>query len=120
MKIYYAAALALVLSGCATSTGLYNWGGYDALLYKSYKSPETAEANVQKLEAHVLSLEHAKQKVAPGLYADLGTMFLQAGNREKALLNFAKERDTWPESRALMDAMIKNSEKAKNTAEAKT
>lgn len=111
MKISYLAAVALVLSGCASkSPPLYEWGGYDALLYRSYKEPSTVEANVQKLEAHVLKLEMAKQKVAPGLYADLGTMFLQAGNREKALANFAKERDAWPESKGLMDAMIKSAQ----------
>jgi hypothetical protein len=112
MKIFYIAAMAVALVGCASKNSqMYDWGGYDVLLYRSYKEPATIDATMQKLEAHVLALESRKQKVAPGMYADLGTMYLQAGNREKALINFAKERDAWPESRGLMDAMIKTSTK---------
>jgi hypothetical protein len=101
-------ACAVALSGCAANNGLYNWGGYSAGLYGSYKDPTTAGANMQKLESHIHTLELAKQKVPPGLYADLGTMQLQAGDREKAQGNFRKERDAWPESAALMDALINN------------
>ncbi|MDB5916644.1 MAG: hypothetical protein JWR40_878 [Massilia sp.] len=121
MKIFYMAAVAVALTGCASrNPPLYDWGGYDVLLYRSYKEPGTVEATMQKLEAHVVLLETGKQKVAPGMYADLGTMYLQAGNRDKARINFAKERDAWPESKGLMDAMIKTSIKAVATGEAKS
>lgn len=109
MRMICLAACALVLSGCATNNkGLYNWGGYDAMLYGSYKDPTTVAANMQKLEAHIHALEQGNQKVAPGLYADLGTLELQAGDKEKAQANFRKERELWPESAGLMDALINN------------
>lgn len=120
MKIIYAMAAALALSGCATNKSMYDWGGYDSLLYQSYKRPENVAENMHKLEAHILKLEQGKGKVAPGLYADLGTLFLQAGNREKALANFQKERDLWPESAGLMDAMIRNLQGAKPAQESKS
>lgn len=120
MKIFYMAAVAVALTGCATKNPpLYDWGGYDTLLYRSYKEPGTVDETMQKLEAHVVLLETGKQKVAPGMYADLGTMYLQAGNRDKARIYFAKERDAWPESKGLMDAMIKTSIKTAATGEAK-
>jgi len=101
MRLVYATLCALALTGCATNKGLYEWGGYDAVLYNSYKDPTTVVGNMQKLELHI-------QKLAPGLYADLGTMYLQAGDKAKATANFAKERDTWPESAGLMNALINN------------
>lgn len=100
------AALA-VLSGCAQQ-GMYDWGGYSGLLYQNYKKPETVAANLVTLQAHVTALEERKTRVAPGLYADLGTLYLQSGDRDRALENYRKERASWPESAGLMDAMIKN------------
>lgn len=113
-------AMALLLAGCAVKTGLYDWGGYDGLLYQSYKEPATAAANMHKLEAHIRQLEQRQQKVPPGLYADLGTMYLQAGDKEKAQANFMKERELWPESRVLMDALLKHVVTTNAAAEAKS
>jgi hypothetical protein len=110
MKIIQLAlvGLALTLTGCAVKQGLYDWGGYDGLLYQSYKDPTTVTGNIQKLEAHIQKLEAGNQKVPPGLYADLGTMLLQAGEKTKAQASFRKERELWPESATLMDALINN------------
>jgi hypothetical protein len=119
MRLLYAMICALALSGCAANKGLYEWGGYDAVLYNSYKDPTTVVDNMHKLELHIQKLEQSKQKVPPGLYADLGTMYLQAGDKEKAKANFIKERDTWPESVGLMDALINNGVMPK-TAEVKS
>lgn len=118
MRLMYAALLGLALSGCATKNhGLYDWGGYDAALYGSYKDPTTVAANMLKLQTHIDKLEQGKQKVPPGLYADLGMLQLQAGDKEKAQANFRKERELWPESAGLMDALINNGSmpKAKET-----
>jgi len=119
MRLITVALLSLALSGCATNKGLYDWGGYDSMLYGSYKDPTTVAANTQKLEVHIQKLEQAKQKVPPGLYADLGMLMLQAGDKEKAQANFRKERDLWPESAGLMNALINNGTMPK-TKEAKS
>jgi hypothetical protein len=108
MKSIHVILFAVALSGCAANKGLYDWGGYDAVLYNSYKDSTTVASNMQTLELHIRKLEQSKQKVPPGLYADLGTLQLQAGDKEKAQANFRKERELWPESAALMDALINN------------
>ena len=108
MRLVYATLCALALTGCATNKGLYEWGGYDAVLYNSYKDPTTVVGNMQKLELHIQKLEQGRQKVPPGMYADLGTMYLQAGDKARATANFTKERDAWPESAGLMNALINN------------
>ena len=56
-------------------------------------------------------MEGSGQKVAPGLYAELGTLYLQLGSAEKAIAMYKKERDAWPESKGLMTAMIQNLER---------
>lgn len=111
-KIIILAAL-LGLTGCATNQGLYDWGGYDTLLYESYKDPAGVPKNMQALAAHIGALEKGGKRVAPGLHADLGTMLLQAGDKDGALSNFRRERELWPESAVVMDAMIKNLEAKK-------
>ena len=100
-------AFALLLGACAHQPkGLYQWGEYDKGLYGMYEKPETAEAFRTKLETHLNTLEQKKAKVPPGLYAELGTLYLQKGDRTTALRWYDKERATWPESKYLMDTMI--------------
>lgn len=107
MRLAYTIFLALALGGCATK-GLYDWAGYSSTLYNSYKDPTTVTAGIQQLQTHIDRLEQGHQKVPPGLYADLGMLQLQAGDREHAQANFRKERELWPESASLMDALINN------------
>lgn len=115
MKSLLAIAAVSVLSGCATQS-MYEWGGYEQLLYQSYKDPVKVEAMRIGLETQIASLEEAGLKVAPGLYAELGTLYLQAGAEDKAINMYEKERDAWPESRGLMNAMIGNLQRQKDSA----
>lgn len=107
IKLTLVAGAFLALAGCAQQ-GMYDWGNYSGLMYQNYKKPESVAVNLATLQAHVTALEGRRTKVAPGLYADLGTLYLQAGDRDRAVENYRKERAAWPESAGLMDAMIKN------------
>ena len=107
-------ALAL-LTGCA-APGLYQWGGYDQSLYAGYKDVTKMEALRIKLEAHVGEVEKSNAKVAPGLYAELGTLYLKAGATQKAIDFYTKERNAWPESRVLMTSLIQNLERRQSAA----
>jgi len=104
-----AAGVALLLGACASSSpGLYQWGSYDADLYSTYKNPNQVIALRKNLEAHVAAMESSRRRVAPGLYAELGTLHLQANDLDKAILYYSHERAFWPESNGLMTAMIDN------------
>lgn len=102
-----------LLVGCATSPSMYEWGKYDQALYNSYKDATQIIVLQLKLETHISELEKSGKKVAPGLYAELGTLYLQAGSSDKAVVLYGKERDAWPESKQLMTAMIDNLERRK-------
>lgn len=95
----------LLLGGCQSSRGLYYWGGYESGLYGYYKNPE----QLATLSKQVLqTIESSRGRVPPGLYAEYGTLLWQQGKTDQAISYYTKERDLWPESRPLMDTMIKN------------
>ena len=108
---------ASALAGCA-SNSLYQWGSYDELLYAAHKDPSKAVAMRQKLQAQVQASEKAGQKVAPGLYAEIGTLYLQAGERQQAMGWYQREQLAWPESRTLMGALIQNLQRLESAASA--
>ncbi len=117
IKLTLAAAASLSLAGCATN-GLYQWGGYEDGLYAAYKDATKAETLRLNLEAHIQAMEQAGQKVAPGLYAEVGTLYLQAGQRQRAIGWYQRERRAWPESQQLMAALIQNLERLEAPAAA--
>ncbi|MBW3166098.1 DUF4810 domain-containing protein [Ferrimonas balearica] len=100
--------LSLSLVGCATQQELYQWGEYEQALYKQQASPEEVKVYIDSLQR---TIEAGGKPVAPGLYAELGSAYLQAGNVEQAIHWYSVERDTWPESKALMTALITNLER---------
>ena len=113
-----AQAVLVMLSGCAPARQ-YEWNNYDASLYQYYKAPNSAEGFRTSMDAHLKDLESRKQRPAPGLYAELGTLYLESGDRLTAALYYRKERDAWPESRHLMDAMLASLDKMKKGADPK-
>ncbi|PIE41933.1 MAG: DUF4810 domain-containing protein [Gammaproteobacteria bacterium] len=106
MRLLSVVCLVLFTSGCAS--GLYDWGGYNQDLYEYYSDPSSATYFTQSLQAHINKLESSGIKPAPGLYAELGTLYLQAGDQMRALEFYSKERDAWPESVHMMNALIAN------------
>lgn len=104
-------------AGCAVQQPMYSWGDYDQLLYASYKDPTKTLELRTELENQITASEQRNQKVPPGLYAELGTLYLQSGGTNKAITLYKKERDAWPESRAMMTAMINGLERRQKPAD---
>lgn len=110
MKTLFTLLLVLVFaSGCATRR--YDWDNYDGRLYQFYKNPSSADEFRVSMEKHFQVLESQKLRPAPGLYAELGTLYLERGDRQTAQVYYQRERDAWPESRYLMDAMLSQLQK---------
>jgi hypothetical protein len=67
-------------------------------------------------------MDVGKARLAPGLTAELGYLYMQAGAPEKAITLFKREKRTWPESAYFMDVMIRVAEGPKKdaTGEAKS
>ena len=112
MRLLFVIAATAVLTGCAAPR-LYEWDDYDARLYRYYKQPNSAEEFRTSMETHFTVLEAKGLRPAPGLYAELGTLHLERGDRLTAAVYYRKERDAWPESRYLMDTMLASLERMK-------
>ncbi|MEE2730793.1 MAG: DUF4810 domain-containing protein [Pseudomonadota bacterium] len=105
------------LTGCVapqpSPTGFY-WGNYSKYFYEYKKNP-----NEQTLKMYKLTLEkiikesdvNPNRKVPPGIYAELGNIYLQQGNKDEALKWFQQEQIHYPESALFMKTMM---EKAKS------
>lgn len=99
-----AALVALSLGGCLPASR-FEWGTYEGSLYAYAKRPD------QKA-AFRLSLERAIQRgvetnrVAPGLNAELGYLYLEDGEVARAVALFEEEMRLFPESRAFLTDVV--------------
>ncbi len=122
MRIVFLLAAALSLVACATPSR-YEWDGYDQQLYSYYKNPATAQDFRLRLDTTVQAIEKNGQKPPPGLFAEVGTLYLEGGDVQTAMSYYRKEAAAWPESEPLMKVMVARLEKKAPTnqeAEVKT
>jgi hypothetical protein len=103
-------ALSIIMSGCsAQPKTLYNYGDYSQSYYSSKREP-TQESMLALQESIKRAIENSSQsrsgRVPPGIYANLGYIYLKAGKTQEAILNFEKEKATYPESAHFMDRII--------------
>ena len=59
--------------------------------------------------------ESRSGRVPPGMYANLGYLYLKSGNAKEALANFEREKATYPESAHFMDRVIRKVELAEGS-----
>lgn len=112
-----ALAFGLLVAGCSTDSSMYTWGDYDTSLYKYYKS-EDKRAEYRAALVEIIQEATPQKPVPPGVYAELGFVELEAGNREEAMRLFALERRSWPESATFMDRTIASLREASEEAPA--
>ena len=111
------AALAIVvalLAGCVTpAPALYAWGGYEQLIYSSYKNPGSVppEKQIEQMEQDYQKARASGSHLPPGWHLHLGTLYAQAGKADQAQLELQTERATYPESAALVDRLLANMKK---------
>lgn len=99
-----AAALAVGLVGCATPSR-FEWGAYEPTLYAYAKSPEARES-YRKALVSAISDGEKSNRVAPGMYAELGYLYIEDNNNTDALASFEKEMSHFPESRTFLATVV--------------
>ena len=101
------ALFAILLAGCGNAGGprsLYYWDGtYSSSLYSYLNEDGDATEQISRLENLVQNSTQRGYKVAPGLYAHLGLLYLNNGNLGAANANFDKEVENFPESREFIN-----------------
>jgi hypothetical protein len=117
LLVALAAIAGLLPFGCAQNT-MYRWGGYDQALYDHYKNPQKRDEFVAKLAGVIQEAEAKGGPVPPGCYAEYGWALYEEGRATEAVAYFEKESKQWPESRPLMEKLIRNAARAKAPASA--
>ena len=96
-----------MLAGCGNAGGprsLYYWDGtYSSSLYSYLNEDGDATEQISRLENLVQTSTQRGYKVAPGLYAHLGLLYLNNGNLGAANANFDKEVQNFPESKEFIN-----------------
>ena len=107
IKLTCLALFALLLAGCNqpdTPRSLYYWDGtYNNSLYTYLNEGGDVNEQISHLENLVQTSIQKGYKVAPGLYAHVGLLYLNNGNLGVANANFDKEVENFPESREFIN-----------------
>ena len=107
IKLTCLALFALLFAGCDqpdTPRSLYYWDGtYNNALYTYLNEGSDVNEQISHLENLVQTSIQKGYKVAPGLYAHLGLLYLNNGNLGVANVNFDKEVQNFPESREFIN-----------------
>ena len=107
IKLTCLALFALLFAGCNqpdTPRSLYYWDGtYSSSLYSYLNEDGDATEQISRLENLVQNSTQRGYKVAPGLYAHLGLLYLNNGNLGAANANFDKEVQNFPESKEFIN-----------------
>ena len=103
IKLTCLVLFALLLAGCNqpdTPRSLYYWDGtYNNALYTYLNESGDTNEQISHLENLIQTSIQKGYKVAPGVYAHLGLLYLNNGNLGVANVNFDKEVQNFPESR---------------------
>ena len=116
LKTAVSLAALLLMTGCATKPqALYHYGTYSESYY-AYKQDASAEnllALQQAIEAAIADAgDSISGRVPPGMYANLGYIYLKQGNAKEAVKDFEMEKSLYPESAHFMDRVIEKVNKA--------
>ena len=101
IKLASLALFVLFLAGCGHSSApksLYYWdGSYSSSLYSYLNEEGDTNEQISRLENLVQISTQKGYKIAPGVYAHLGLLYLNNGNIGAANANFDKEVQNFPE-----------------------
>jgi len=92
---------------------LYNYIDYSESYY-AYKKDMSTESLLTLQQSMEKAIEIAGQsssgRVPPGMYANVGYIYLKSGKYQEAIVSFTKEKNIYPEAAHFMDRMIKKVE----------
>ncbi|AZT84870.1 DUF4810 domain-containing protein [Marinobacter sp. NP-4(2019)] len=109
-RFLLALSMFVLLAGCASNQGLYEWGQYQETLFVVYQEPALKEEALKNYMEFVETGGTPEHPIAPGLFAEAGTFMLEQGDVDSAIKFYKLEYDAWPESRPMLSMLIKNLE----------
>jgi hypothetical protein len=104
--------MALLISGCSGKKPMYEYSNYSESYYQ-LKQTGDAESTARwktSLEDSIEKSNVLAIRVPPGIYANLGYLYLKVNDTQKAISFFKMEKALYPESGVFMDNLIKKAE----------
>jgi len=108
--------LTLAITGLAEAKDpprLYYWSTYEQEMFLAYDLPDDEDRQM-KLAATLLRIiqksDEAGRKPPPGLVAEYGYFLFQRGEYYSAIDHFSREATLWPESKTLMERMVRRAQ----------
>lgn len=108
IKFALLSCCSLSLLACSTTPPLYHWGNYENHLYQTFIEPgsQSLEEQAFDISQQIEKAELEGKRVAPGMHAHLGYLYLSQGDKENARLEFLNEKQRYPESRVFIDRLL--------------
>lgn len=104
-----------ILSGCQNIKPLYHYGSYQTNVYEHFKNEDSSVTQeIEQLEKTLHDSQRQNLQVGPGIYAHLGYLYLQSGQRDTGLSYLEKEKQLFPESAHYIDFLLKNARAGKS------
>ncbi len=110
LSLFLIASAGASLCACATPSR-FEWGGYESSLYAYAKKPERRMDYRASLE---LAVDKGRKtdRVAPGLLAELGYLYLEDGDAAHAIPLFEEEMRRFPESKSFLTSVVARAQKS--------
>ncbi|WP_414147330.1 DUF4810 domain-containing protein [Erwinia sp. BNK-24-b] len=114
LKVTGMLATALLMTACAQKKEpVYYWGDYQSSLYSAWQNGSAPEKDIATLNKVIEQAKAKNKPLPPGLHAQLGLLYVNAGQPDKAFQQFTNEKIAFPESSAYMDFLMRNKQGAK-------
>lgn len=105
MKKITVTLLLLAIPGCATP--LYDWGNYDASIYRLTVNGAAVQGEIPVIEQDIERTRSREKRVPPGKFAYLGYLHAESGNSQRAKECFEMEKELYPESGRFIDGLLR-------------
>lgn len=105
---------AVLLTGCQSTQ--YEWNHYSDRMYQYYSEKIDDQQYMNTLLRAEKAAKGHNRKLGPGLFAEIGTMYLRMGKAATAIEYYKKEADTWPESKGFMTSLVEGISRLHPTA----
>ncbi len=101
--------MALLISGCSGKKPMYEYSNYSETYYQLKQAGDAENTAKWKtsLEESIEKSNARAIRVPPGIYANLGYLYLKVNDTQKAISFFEAEKALYPEAGIFMDNLIK-------------
>lgn len=108
INFVYLGLISVLLVGCQSNAPkpIYKWEGYQDTLYQYYKGDTSPAEQIAVLQKLVEQSRASATPVPPGVHAQLGLLFSNTGEMNKAIAEFNLEKQLFPESTAYIDFLL--------------